>query len=66
MGIWKDLFVDVANMHAPLKKIGMKSSSKPWISNDLRKLMAERDYAKKVTKKSGTREQWEVIEVSKT
>ena len=51
MGIWNDLFVDAANRHGPLKKIGMKSSSKSWILNDLRKLMAERDYAKKVTKK---------------
>ena len=51
VGIWNDLFVDAANRHGPLKKIGMKSSSKSWILNDLRKLMAERDYAKKVTKK---------------
>ena len=59
LGIWNDLFVDGSNRHAPLKKIGMISSSKPWISNDLRKLMAERDYAKKVAKKSGTKEQWD-------
>ena len=59
LGIWNDLFVDGSNRHAPLKKIGMISSSKPWISNDLRKLMAERDYAKTVAKKSGTKEQWD-------
>ena len=59
LGIWNDLFVDGSNRHAPLTKIGMISSSKPWISNDLRKLMAERDYAKKVAKKSGTKEQWD-------
>ena len=59
LGIWNDLFVDGSNRHAPLKKILMISSSKPWISNDLRKLMAERDYAKKVAKKSGTKEQWD-------
>jgi len=43
VGIWNDLFVDVANRHAPLKKIRMKSSSKPWISNDLRKTQARRN-----------------------
>ena len=59
VGIWNYLFVDFANRHAPLKKIGMKSSSKPWISNDLRKLMTERDYATKVAKKSVTKEQWD-------
>ena len=59
VGIWNELFVDVANRHAPLKKIRMKSSSKPWISNDLRKLMSKRDYAKRVAKKSGAKEQWD-------
>ena len=33
-----------ANRHVLLKKVKMNGASKPWISNDLRKLMVERDY----------------------
>ena len=58
VAIWNELFIDVANRHAPLKKIRMKSASKPWISKDLREQMAERDYAKRIAKKSGAQEQW--------
>ena len=42
---WNNLFVDVANQHAPLKRIRTKHASKPWITSDLKELMAERDYA---------------------
>ena len=31
---------------------------KPWITNDLKELMAERDYALRVAKRSGNQEQW--------
>ena len=55
---WNNLFVDVANQHAPLKRIRTKHASKPWITNDLKELMAERDYALRVAKRSGNQEQW--------
>jgi len=38
-----------------LKKVRIKGATKPWISIDLRKLMTERDYAKRVAKKSAIR-----------
>ena len=31
---------------------------KPWITNDLKELMAERDYALRIAKRSGNQEQW--------
>ena len=37
--------VDVANRHAPIKRLKTKGALKPWITNDLKELMAERDYA---------------------
>jgi len=55
---WNNLFVDVANQHVPLKRIRSKQASKPWITNDLKELMAERDYALRVAKRSGNQEQW--------
>jgi len=33
-------------------------ASKPWITNELKELMAERDYALRVAKRSGNQEQW--------
>ena len=55
---WNNLFVDVANQHAPLKRVRTNHVSKPWITNDLKELMAERDYALRVAKRSGNQEQW--------
>ncbi|PFX15414.1 hypothetical protein AWC38_SpisGene20370 [Stylophora pistillata] len=55
---WNNLFVDVANQHAPLKIIRTKHASKPWITNDLKELMAERHYALRVAKRYGNQEQW--------
>ena len=48
---WNTLFNDVANRHAPIKKLRTKNTTKPWISDDIKELMAERDYAFKVAKK---------------
>ena len=36
----------------------LKHASKPWITNDLKELVAERDYALRVAKRSGNQEQW--------
>ena len=57
---WNNLFVDVANQHAPLKRIRTNHATKrlPWITNKIKELMAERDYALRVAKRSGNQEQW--------
>ena len=54
---WNTLFNDVANRHAPIKKLRTKNTTKPWISDDIKELMAERDYAFKVAKRSGGEKQ---------
>ena len=55
---WNNLFIDVANQHAPLKRIRTSHASKSWITNDLKELMTKRDYALRVAKRSGNQEQW--------
>ena len=50
---WNTLFIDVANCHAPIKKLRIKRPIKPWITKELKELMAERDYAFKVARRSG-------------
>ena len=56
---WNSLFVDVANRHAPIKRLKTKGALKPWITNDLKELMAERDYAFKIAKRLGGQQQWD-------
>ena len=56
---WNTLFLDVANRHAPIKKLRMKRTIKPWITKELKEIMAGRDYAFKVAKRSGDeQEKW--------
>ena len=47
---WNSLFIDVANRHAPLKRIRTKGGLKPWLTNDIKELMAKRDHALKMRK----------------
>ena len=57
---WNTLFIDVANRHAPIKKLRTKCAIKPWITKELKDVMAERDYAYKVAKRSGGKqEMWD-------
>jgi len=54
---WNTLFVDVANRHAPIKKLRTKRAIKPWITKELKDVMAERDYAYKIAKRSGGKQE---------
>ena len=56
---WNSLFVDVANRHTPIKRLRTKGALKPWLTNDLKELMAERVCAFKVAKRSGGQQQWD-------
>jgi hypothetical protein len=45
------LLILVTNKHAPIKKIIVKTVKSPWIDEELKKMMVERDEAKAVVKK---------------
>ena len=47
---FQEIFESVLDIHAPLKKRRVGSASTPWITPEIRKLMRERDAAKKATK----------------
>ena len=47
---FQEIFESVLDIHAPLKKRRVGSTSTPWITPEIRKLMRERDAAKKATK----------------
>ena len=40
--MWSKLFLQIAEVHAPLKKVKVRSHSLPWISNDIRRKMNRR------------------------
>ena len=55
---WNTLFVDVANRHAPIKKLRIKRAIKPWITKELKELMADMPLKllkdREMTKETGT------------
>ena len=44
---WKEIFLDIANQHAPLRLRRVKSEYSPWMNNEIKKLSHHRDYLKK-------------------
>ena len=44
--MWKKLFLDVLNKHAPLTKIKVKGNNLPYIDSETRRLIRQRDYLK--------------------
>ena len=45
--IWKKIFLDVLDKHAPLQHKKIRSKKAPWITNDIRNLMNTRDKFKR-------------------
>lgn len=43
----------VVNKHAPIRKRTVRSNSAPWLNNELKSLMLQRDKAKDAAQKSG-------------
>ena len=45
---WKSLFLEVCDKHAPIRIKRVRASRTPWINNDLKKIMYQRDRLKKI------------------
>ena len=56
--VWKSLFLEIANKHAPIRKRKVKSKSSPWISSELRQKMRKRDSLKKQAVKLSSHQMW--------
>ena len=56
--VWKSLFLEIANKHAPIRKRKVKSKSSPWISSELRQKMRKRDFLKKQAVKQNSHQMW--------
>ena len=46
------LLIPVTDRHAPIKKRTVRTSKSPWIDDELKNCMAERDEAKGIANKS--------------
>ena len=52
------IFSEICNQHAPLKKKRVRNKKAPWLTDDVIRLMRERDILKKKAIKSGDKEDW--------
>ncbi|XP_028414633.1 uncharacterized protein LOC114537740 [Dendronephthya gigantea] len=62
---WKELFLNVLDKHAPIQHIRKRSSSVPWATADIKKLIFDRDRKKRkamVTKQSAD---WDLYKASR-
>ena len=55
---WKSLFLEVYDEHAPIRIKRVRASRSPWINNDLKKIMYQRDRLKKKASITKNPEDW--------
>ena len=53
--LWKNLFLNTLNMHAPISEIRIRGNNLPYITAEMRKLIRTRDYLKKTANKTGSK-----------
>ena len=56
--VWKNLFLEVLNKHAPLDNIKSKGNNLPYITSEIRQLARQRDFLKKKANRTGSRHQY--------
>ena len=44
---WKEVFLNISEKHAPIRRKKVKSEYKPWLTNEIKELCYRRDYLKK-------------------
>ncbi|XP_028403934.1 uncharacterized protein LOC114526522 [Dendronephthya gigantea] len=55
---WNNLFLSIANKHAPIKTTRIKGSKLPWLTTELMDAMRKRDFYRKMAKKSNLQRHW--------
>ena len=56
--IWKKIFLDVLDKHAPLQHKKIRSKKAPWITNDIKNLMNTRDKFKRKAILTNNKNEW--------
>ena len=57
---WKEIFLEIANKHAPIKTRRVRNKDSPWLTSQIRRLIIERDGLKKQAIKSGNINHWKL------
>ena len=52
------MFLNICDSHAPFRRKKVRNLNSPWLTPDLKKLMFERDKAKKLASRAGSSETW--------
>ena len=52
--LWKNLYTNILNKHAPIINIRLKGSTLPDMTNDLKSMIRQRDYLKAKAVKTGS------------
>jgi hypothetical protein len=58
LNAFNDLFLTCLDSHAPVKTIKLRYKPNPFITEDIRKLMATRKNVQKEARRSGLKEDW--------
>ena len=53
--LWKKLFLDILNKHAPTMNFKIKGKNMPYITSDLKQMIRQRDYLKAKAVKTGSK-----------
>ena len=53
--LWKNLFLNTLDMHAPISESRIRGNNLPYITAEMRKLIRTRDYLKKKANKTGSK-----------
>ena len=53
--LWKRLFTDILNKHAPINNLRIKGTNVPYITSDLKHMIRQRDYLKSKAVKTGSK-----------
>ena len=53
--IWKTLYLDILNKHAPVTKIKIKGNNLPYITSKVRRMIRQRDYLHKKANETGSK-----------
>ena len=62
---WNVLFLEILDQHAPARKVRVRAKSLPWIDDELRVLMRQRDWLHKKAIKSGDDDLWDIYRAAR-
>ena len=62
---WNVLFLEILNRHAPAQKIRVRAKSLPWVDDELRVLMRQRDWLHKKAIESGDNDLWDIYRAAR-